>query len=518
MLEKAVLYSTRELDTIVKSRVTYKSDTPFGDMNLLESPGKSGSSVKQAKANHHDSDTLSFFQELSERAKLSERERDSKHLQAPDVLASAHTADSGKEAILDTCSLNLSVGLNRIRTCPVSSEDDPISTNHAITKSSTGGVFELLCTEPMLHASSVARSKWRQDGGLVLQDTHSKGGEQTATISPTGHRYGSGDINCCARSQFVGSQAQLKQGYDKKAKNISFHHALGLQNECCKGSDAKDTESSRVQFMQSSKGAPAGHKRKSFSHELGSRKSHPQVLPRAHSDNNLEDKLEALQLSFKTAKEEADMELALFAGDLVELLDTCTASLVAWREDVEDLLILARRCAIMPVCDFEKQCEGIVQELDDQRHELPPGFLKQLYTHILFILTRCTRLLQFQREAKTQEEGSFEKLQQCLKGIPSFERVWVEKKERPSCGTSEVLQHVAENCFKKQTCSFVKENYEIDGLDQICDKRQDVPGIDCSGLPKENLAPSHERLVLKNTEARSIEDEPCQLICRICEE
>lgn len=54
----------------------------------------------------------------------------------------------------------------------------------------------------------------------------------------------------------------------------------------------QDTESSRGQFMRSCKEAPARHRSskdvKSFSHELGLRKSHPQVLPRPHSVNNLE--------------------------------------------------------------------------------------------------------------------------------------------------------------------------------------------------------------------------------------
>jgi hypothetical protein len=35
-----------------------------------------------------------------------------------------------------------------------------------------------------------------------------------------------------------------------------------------------------------------------------------------------------------------------------------------------------------------------VQDLDDHRQELSMGVLKKLYTRMLFILTRCTRLLQ----------------------------------------------------------------------------------------------------------------------------
>ncbi|KAG4400657.1 hypothetical protein GLYMA_07G103400v4 [Glycine max] len=54
--------------------------------------------------------------------------------------------------------------------------------------------------------------------------------------------------------------------------------------------------------------------------------------------------------------------------------------------------------------EFWLQCESIVQELDDRRQEHPPGMLKQLHTRMLFILTRCTRLLQFHKESGLAED------------------------------------------------------------------------------------------------------------------
>lgn len=54
--------------------------------------------------------------------------------------------------------------------------------------------------------------------------------------------------------------------------------------------------------------------------------------------------------------------------------------------------------------DFWLHCEGIVRDLDDRRQELPPGVLKQLHTRMLFILTRCTRLLQFHKSWEEEEQ------------------------------------------------------------------------------------------------------------------
>ncbi|KAK8600009.1 hypothetical protein V6N12_049871 [Hibiscus sabdariffa] len=57
-----------------------------------------------------------------------------------------------------------------------------------------------------------------------------------------------------------------------------------------------------------------------------------------------------------------------------------------------------------PPGEFWLQCEGIVQGLDDKRQNFPPCVLKQLYTRMLFILTRCTRLLQFHKESGLAED------------------------------------------------------------------------------------------------------------------
>ncbi|KAI5562083.1 hypothetical protein POPTR_015G035600v4 [Populus trichocarpa] len=62
--------------------------------------------------------------------------------------------------------------------------------------------------------------------------------------------------------------------------------------------------------------------------------------------------------------------------------------------------------------EFWLQCEGIVQDLDDRRQELPPGILKQLHTRMLFILTRCTRLLQFHKESGLAEDENIFQLHQ----------------------------------------------------------------------------------------------------------
>lgn len=110
-----------------------------------------------------------------------------------------------------------------------------------------------------------------------------------------------------------------------------------------------------------------------------------------------------IRSKFKRLKEEVDSELGVLAGDLVGILEKDTDAHPEWREPLEDLLVVTQNCAEMSPDEFWSSCEGIVQNLDDRRQELPMGTLKQVHTRILFILTRCTRLIQFQKEGAYRE-------------------------------------------------------------------------------------------------------------------
>jgi hypothetical protein len=112
----------------------------------------------------------------------------------------------------------------------------------------------------------------------------------------------------------------------------------------------------------------------------------------------------AIRMKFIRLKEEVDSDLGIFAGDLVGILEKTSDTHPKWRESLEDLLVVARQCAKMSSNEFWVKGEGIVQNLDDKRQELPMGIVKQAHTRLLFILTRCTRLVQFQKESGYDED------------------------------------------------------------------------------------------------------------------
>ncbi|KAK9291428.1 hypothetical protein L1049_019375 [Liquidambar formosana] len=143
---------------------------------------------------------------------------------------------------------------------------------------------------------------------------------------------------------------------------------------------------------------------KSFSHELNSKGVRPYPFWKPRAFGHMEEIMVIVRAKFDKLKEEVNFDLGIFAGDLVGILEKTTGSHTEWKEKLEDLLVVARQCAKMSPNEFWLKCEGIVQGLDDRRQELPMGILKQAHTRLLFILTRCTRLVQFQKESGYEED------------------------------------------------------------------------------------------------------------------
>ncbi|XP_057987773.1 probable serine/threonine protein kinase IREH1 isoform X2 [Hevea brasiliensis] len=236
-------------------------------------------------------------------------------------------------------------------------------------------------------------------------------------ISPGTVHPGEVSPNLQARSQMRNGESSTEAGQHKS----SWGHSGGLRSsdvftaETYDCENPKESESPRFQAILRVTSAP--RKRfpadvKSFSHELNSKGFRPFPFWKPRGRNNLEEILVVIRAKFDKAKEEVNSDLALFAADLVGILEKNAESHPEWQETIEDLLVLARSCAMTSPSEFWLQCEGIVQELDDRRQELPPGMLKQLHTRILFILTRCTRLLQFHKESGLAEDENVFQLRQ----------------------------------------------------------------------------------------------------------
>lgn len=167
---------------------------------------------------------------------------------------------------------------------------------------------------------------------------------------------------------------------------------------------------------------------KSFSHELGPKGGIPPAQPRAHSYSDLKELLGSLHSRFDAAKAVANTELASLIGDAMDVLEKTDFSLQEEQTLAVDLLTLSRFCMEMKCSQFRTKCEDIVQDLTEKRQQCQTGILKWLFTRMLFILTRCTRLLQFQKDSEPIDEKSLRKLKKCLESVPSVEMSWAAKR------------------------------------------------------------------------------------------
>ncbi|XP_015576027.2 probable serine/threonine protein kinase IRE4 isoform X1 [Ricinus communis] len=188
------------------------------------------------------------------------------------------------------------------------------------------------------------------------------------------------------------------------------------------GENHLDGNQPSVEILSQSK---ASKGLKSFSHELGPRGGIPPAQPRAHSYSDLKELLGSFHSRFDAAKEVVNAELASFARDAMDVLEIIDSSLQEELKMAEDLLILAQLCMEMACSQFRLKCEIIVQDLTEKRLQCQTGLVKWLYTRMLFILTRCTRLLQFQKDTEPIDEKSLRKLKKCLESVPSVDMSWV---------------------------------------------------------------------------------------------
>ncbi|KAJ4973870.1 hypothetical protein NE237_007044 [Protea cynaroides] len=263
-------------------------------------------------------------------------------------------------------------------------------------------------TNEMSSHDNVSPGSWVDNG--INSDGVSTGSVQSRDQSP--------NVQVRSRIQNVGASSEMG------TYNSSCGNSGGLRStDVCTPETSydcdlpKESESPRFQALLRLTSAP--RKRfpgdiKSFSHELNSKGVRPFPFWKPRGLNNLEEVLVVIRAKFDKAKEEVNSDLAIFAGDLLGTLEKNAATHPEWQETIEDLLVLARRCAVMSPGEFWIQCEAIVQYLDDRRQELPMGMLKQLHTRMLFILTRCTRLLQFHKESGLAEDERVLGLRQSM--------------------------------------------------------------------------------------------------------
>ncbi|XP_074281875.1 putative serine/threonine protein kinase IRE3 [Silene latifolia] len=147
----------------------------------------------------------------------------------------------------------------------------------------------------------------------------------------------------------------------------------------------------------------------SYYNSCGTKVKQPKQSKSFHEDNenrlkHTEELASKMKQKFKKAKKYVDIDLAKLTQDMNDMLKKTNDSKPELSSSMENILCIADQCTKTSADEFWFNCEGIVQELDDQRKELPNGSLKRAYTNLLFVLTRCTRLVQASKEDKIHHQ------------------------------------------------------------------------------------------------------------------
>ncbi|XP_022995268.1 probable serine/threonine protein kinase IRE isoform X1 [Cucurbita maxima] len=211
-----------------------------------------------------------------------------------------------------------------------------------------------------------------------------------------------------------GSESEPKNSSTEQGTNVPWSQPNSLRYPSALNHDIEGHHAAYTKEIQSPRfrailRVTSGRKKrtpdiKSFSHELNSKGVRPFPVWKPRAFGHLEEIMVAIRAKFDRLKDDVNYELGIFAGDLVDILEKADQSMPELKEGLEDLLVVARKCATMSPTEFWTKGEGIVQNLDDRRQELSLGILKQAHTRLLFILTRCTRLIQFRKESGYEDE------------------------------------------------------------------------------------------------------------------
>ncbi|XP_058108208.1 probable serine/threonine protein kinase IREH1 isoform X2 [Magnolia sinica] len=479
-----------------------KSDPPQICRQTLVRDASKSQTQQQQQQNHQ----VQKKKEASKGKELQQPPPPQQVLDSAPAIGSSSSAAAklrkGPPEIKDSPLVAASLGLNRIKT-----RSGPLPQESFLG-------FRATTTDKgsALGVSNLSRRAGAADGcstssGVVERGVGKKGGQGVGRKgSQENNSFGSwADIGSNCDSMSTGSGGPLRDQspgvqtglHVRNGQNNSGGHSQSLRSsDACTPEPQtpyddcgtpKESESPRFQAIMRVTSAP--RKRfpgdiKSFSHELNSKGVKPFPFWKPRGLTNLEEVLVVIRAKFDKAKEEVDSDLAIFAGDLVGILEKNVETHPEWQEIIEDLLVLARHCAVMSASEFWVQCEGIVQDLDDRRQELPMGMLKQLHTRMLFILTRCTRLLQFHKESGLAEDDHVLGV-----GLRQSRVLYSDEKRVPS-GTGRDGQSSSSGRSSKAAAS-ARKSYSQEQQGLSWKREQAIPPVNISS-PNEVVAVEYE--------------------------
>ncbi|CAN6450599.1 unnamed protein product [Victoria cruziana] len=154
--------------------------------------------------------------------------------------------------------------------------------------------------------------------------------------------------------------------------------------------------------------------------------SHPSS-PGSQCPDELKCLLGSTYTRIDVIKEAMNSRLALFTREVSAILAEQGSMPAESRKKAKELLVLLKVCKNLPCSEFQNKSEAIVGGLAEKRLLCESGWLKQIFSKMIFILAQYSRLVQAYKEKGLINKDCLSMFMEYLKSVPDIETNWTQQ-------------------------------------------------------------------------------------------
>ncbi|XP_031479670.1 probable serine/threonine protein kinase IRE4 isoform X2 [Nymphaea colorata] len=209
--------------------------------------------------------------------------------------------------------------------------------------------------------------------------------------------------------------------------------------------------------------------------------SHPSP-PGSQCPDELKCLLGSTYTRLDVIKEAMDHRLSLFTREVSAILAEQGNMPAESREMAEELLVLSAVCKNLPCSEFQHKCEGLVGDLSEKRLLCQSGWLKQLFSKMIFILAQYSRLVQAYKEKGLINKNCLSMFMEYLNSVPDIEANWTPQRSSSRVKSDGVFYKNMESYRSVSDAEMLLKPHSEEVLDKEDIATGGCPGSDSRAL------------------------------------
>ncbi|KAF3790685.1 putative serine/threonine protein kinase [Nymphaea thermarum] len=181
-------------------------------------------------------------------------------------------------------------------------------------------------------------------------------------------------------------------------------------------------------------------------------------------------------------KEAMDHRLSLFTREVSAILVEQENMPAESREMAKELLVLSAFCKNLPCSEFQHKCEGLVGGLSEKRLLCQSGWLKQLFSKMIFILAQYSRLVQAYKEKGLINKNCLSMFMEYLNSVPDIEANWTPQRSSSRVKSDGVFYKNMESDGSISDAEMLLKPQSAEVLDKEDIATRGCPGSDSRAL------------------------------------